>query len=116
MIQLGGRSCINTLIEFGNPMRPVKLTKMCLTETYSRFRECKCLSEIFLIKNDLKQGDDLSPLLFNLILDYAITSVQVNQNWLKLNGTYQLLFCADDNIGRGRTCYQKEHTRFSCCW
>jgi hypothetical protein len=45
---------------------------MCLTETYSKVRVGKNLSEMFPIRNDLKHGDDLSPLLFNLALEYAI--------------------------------------------
>ena len=66
------------LIEFGIPKKMVRLIKMCLTEMYSRDRVGKNLSEMFPIKNGLKQGDALSPLLFNFALEYAIKRVQVN--------------------------------------
>jgi hypothetical protein len=84
------------LIEFGIPTKLVRLIKMCLPETYSRVREGKNLSEIFPIRNGLKQGDALSPLLSNFALECAIKRVQVNQDGLKLNGTHQLLAYADD--------------------
>jgi hypothetical protein len=53
---------------------------------------------MFPIRNDLKQREDLSPLIFNFALGYGIMKVQVNQNGLKLNGTHQLLVYADDVI------------------
>jgi len=41
--------------------------------------------DTFPIRNGLKQGDALSPLLLNFVLAYAIRRVQVNQNGRKLN-------------------------------
>ena len=38
----------NILIEFGIPMKLVRLIKMCLTETYSGVRVVKNLSDMFL--------------------------------------------------------------------
>jgi len=54
------------------------------------------LSDMFLMKNGLKQGDALSPLLFIFPLEYAIKRVQVNPDGFQLNGTHQRLIYADD--------------------
>jgi hypothetical protein len=61
---------------------------MVLNDTYGRVHVGKHLSDMFPIENDLKQGDDLLPVLFNFALEYTIRRVQVNKDGLKLNGTH----------------------------
>ena len=90
---------------------------MSLTETYSRVRLGKNVSDRFPIRNGLKQGDALSTMLFNFALEYTIRRVQVNRDGLKLNGTHQLLDYADDvNTLAGSIHTLKENASFSSCY
>jgi len=73
------------LIKFSIPMKLVRLITLCLIEMYSRVLVGKNMSDMFPIRNGLKQGDGLSPFLSNFALECAIRRVQVNQNGLKLN-------------------------------
>jgi hypothetical protein len=56
------------LIQFGIPMKLVRLIKMCMTETCCKVRVGKYLSYILPVTNGLQQ-DFLSPLHFNLGLE-----------------------------------------------
>jgi hypothetical protein len=87
----------NILIEFGIPKKLAGLIKMCLNETYSIIHTGKNPSDKFPIPNGLKQGETLSPLLFNFTLECIIRRVQETQEVLKLNGKHWLLAHADIN-------------------
>jgi hypothetical protein len=78
-------------------MKLVRLFKMCLNETYSEVHIGKNLSDSFLIKNGLKQGDASAPLLFNCALEYVVRNVLEYQAGLILNGAHQLL-AFDDSV------------------
>jgi hypothetical protein len=88
----------NLLIEYGMPIKLVRVIKMCVAETYNRFRVGKNLSDIFPVRNGVKPGGALTPLLLICALEYAVKRVQVNQDVLILNDTHQLLVCDDDVI------------------
>jgi hypothetical protein len=75
MVQLG-EVFYGTLIEFGVSMKPVRLIKMCLNETYSKVHIGKHMSDNFPIQNSLRQGDSLLPLFFSFAFEYANRKVQ----------------------------------------
>jgi hypothetical protein len=53
-------------------MKIVGLIKICLHKSYSKVRISEHLSDASPIQNALKEGDAISPLLFNSALEYAI--------------------------------------------
>ena len=55
------------LNEFSILMKLIRIIKMCLNEIYSRVRAGKHLPDMFSIRNGLKQGNALSPLLFSFV-------------------------------------------------
>jgi hypothetical protein len=79
------------LIEFGIPVKIVRLIKMCLNETYSRVQAGKYLSGAFPIINALMTADALFPLLFNFALESTAGKNQANMEGLKLIGIHHLL-------------------------
>jgi hypothetical protein len=91
-----GEVLYNIVIEYGILVKLIWLIKMCLNETCSKVCIETHLTGMFRMKNDLREGDALSPLIFNFAVEFAIGRVQVNQEGLKLSGTLQLLVYVDD--------------------
>jgi hypothetical protein len=67
------------------------------------------LSDAFCIQSGQKQGDALSPLLFNFALGYAIRKAKENLKGLEMNGSHQLLVYVDVYLlGENRNTVKKK--------
>jgi hypothetical protein len=72
----------NILIEFVIPVKLVRLIKMFVNETHISVEVGKHLSDMFPIRNGLKQEDAPLPLLFNFAFECGIRRVRVYQDGL----------------------------------
>ena len=99
----------NILREMGTDNKTLQLIKETLTNTYSKVKFMGEISEPFEIKTGVRQGDCLSPLLFNCVLDKVIKEWekelaekgikdQVRIGYKKENITINCLAFADDLV------------------
>lgn len=59
----------------GIPEKLIRLAEMCLKSSNCRMRINGKLSDSFEVCTGLRQGDGLSPMLFNIVLERGIWSV-----------------------------------------
>lgn len=86
----------NAMAEFSIPKKLIRMTKVCMEGGISKVRVNNKLSSSFEINSGLKQGDALSPLLFNLVLEKAMRSAEIKTELLSAQGPKLLLAYADD--------------------
>lgn len=66
------QTLFNTLKEYGVDGKTLRLIQQTLTETTAKVKFMGEISEPFNIKTGVRQGDGLSPLLFNIVLDKIV--------------------------------------------
>jgi hypothetical protein len=77
------RDVLYVINEYGIPLKPVRLIKVYLNETYIKSCIDKNLADAYNIRNCLKQGDGILLLSFNFALEHVIRKVQENQKGME---------------------------------
>ena len=89
------------MANIGIPQKIITLTKLCLNNTRCRVKVGNHITEKFSVMSGLRQGDGLSPLLFNIVLDMAIKKINNNIKICTNQGSQMILAFANDIDGVG---------------
>lgn len=102
--------------ELGFPKKLVNLIRMCMEGAQCKVRIGQQYSEPFEVNNGLKQGDALSPQLFNIALEHIIRRARIEAptSIFRREGPNLLLAFADDVdlIGNSRLKMRETFIRF----
>jgi len=90
------------LEDFGLPSKLVRLIRNCNSNTFCRVRYLGETSTQFEVRNGLRQGNALSPTLFNLALERVIREMQ-NTRKIEMLGGNTLLAYAHDIVILGES-------------
>lgn len=94
----------SVLIEFGIPQKLIRLIKECMENSKCKIKIGTFISDSFEVQSGVRQGDGLSPILFNFVLEKALQKLR-NENIGISLGNYKinLLAYADDIVILGQT-------------
>ena len=84
------------MLEFGIPLKLVRLTQATMEGTTTKVKVQNKLSECFHIQNGLRQGDALACISFNMALEKIIRDANINQRGNIFYKSVQILAYADD--------------------
>lgn len=77
------------------PNKLIKLQQLCLQNSKAKIKFQGTISDEVNINRGVKQGDPISPTLFNLVLEHVLREAKLNGKDIILNGT-QIIAYADD--------------------
>jgi sorting nexin-29 len=90
------------LYSFGIPRKLVRLVKMNLTHTKGKVIIQGSTMEEFTVDKGLKQGDVISTILFNAVLEHVISRLPITPKGTIFNRMTQCIAYADDIVISGR--------------
>jgi hypothetical protein len=88
------------LREFHFEDKLIKLIEISILEKFVKVRVGSIITDPILVKSGLRQGDAMSPILFNIVVEKVIREMNITpQEGVKLQPSYiRLLAYADDLI------------------
>ncbi|KAL1452545.1 hypothetical protein WDU94_006766 [Cyamophila willieti] len=96
--------CINrdyiwkTMREFGIPLKLIELCKICVKNSKAKVRIEDEYTEVFHVNTGVRQGDGISPLLFNIVLEKALKKTSQMDKGINIGTVINLLAFADDIV------------------
>lgn len=66
--------------EFNFPKKLIKLVEISIMETFIKIKVGSSETEPILVKSGLRQGDSMSPVLFNIVLEKVIRAMNVRSD------------------------------------
>lgn len=76
----------------------IKLIKLCVNDSKGKVKVGREYTEIFEINTGVRQGDGLSPILFNIALEEALRETTKSTGGAKIPDKINLLAFADDVV------------------
>lgn len=92
------KEVITSMQKMKIPEKLIRLTKMTLQKTMNVVKVNGRISDAFEVGTGLRQGDPLSALLFNIILEDTIRDSGINRNGTIFTKSHQCLAYADDIV------------------
>uniref|UniRef100_A0A8D9ELZ3 Craniofacial development protein 2 n=1 Tax=Cacopsylla melanoneura TaxID=428564 RepID=A0A8D9ELZ3_9HEMI len=88
----------NYMKDFGIPSKLIRLCKLCVLSSKVKVRIENEYSETFDVNTGVRQGDGLSPLLFNIVLEKSLRKTKLLDKGINVGAKVNLLAFADDIV------------------